>query len=327
MSSKKKKKKPPKRKRLAKRADYEYHLPALLDEAIEALNVKPEGIYIDGTLGGGGHTEAILEKLNENGRVYGFDKDETAISYCRDKFKGELDKGPKSRLVLYNECFSEACGIVANRGRIDGVLMDLGMSSRQLNESRRGFSFRSEAPLDMRFASSGKSAKDILRAADEEELERLLAKYGEEPFAGAIARRLIERRRAFDVSTTFDLRTIIEESVPKSAANKSAARVFQALRIAVNDELKALENALNNCLQLVSPKSRIVVISYHSLEDRIVKNVFKERASKSPKLSIKETKRAPNLRVLTPKPITPSYKEISRNPRSKSAKLRVAEKI
>lgn len=307
---------------------YEYHKPVFLDKCLEFLAINEDGIYVDGTLGGGGHSSEILRRLGKNGRLLAFDKDTMAIEYCHSKFADELVKGENSRLILLNECFSEACSIERLRGKVNGILLDLGVSSRQLDDSHRGFSYRSESPLNLRFASDGITAEELLNTADERQIERLLREYGEEPFAKSIARRISQRRRAFPIRSTTDLRQIVEESVPQTQLFKALSRTFQAVRIAVNDELGVLNKILSNSVPILAPHGRIVVISYHSLEDRIVKNNFRDFSSKKysdeplPRLI-----RMPELKILTPKPIEPDEAEILSNPRSRSAKLRVAEKI
>jgi len=321
----------PKRKKTAEknlkseRLKYEYHIPVLLTEAVDWLVHNPDGVYVDGTLGGGGHTKEILSKLSNLGELHSFDKDECAVEYCLKKFKDELNNTSKSRLIIHNECFSKACSIQSVKG-LDGILLDLGLSSRQLDESRRGFSYRVDSKLDMRFAPQGKTAEELLHAATEEEIINILRNYGEEPYAKLIARRIIEKRRAFPLKTTFDLRNIILECVPPKYHLKSLSRVFQAIRIAINNELETLQNTLTHCLLILNHNARIVIISYHSLEDRIVKNFFKEHKLTKKQFD-NESKDMPLLRILTPKPIIPKESEISLNPRARSAKLRVAEVI
>jgi 16S rRNA (cytosine1402-N4)-methyltransferase len=311
------------------RAEYDYHLPVLLQQSCDFLVTKPDGKYIDGTLGGGGHSGEILRRLSPQGSLFSFDKDEQAISFCREKFWGELQNGSNSRLKLINECFSKACSITGVVGGTDGILLDLGLSSRQLDESRRGFSYRKDTSLDMRFGPDGKTAEEILHAAKEEEIIAILRNYGEEPFANRIARCIMLQRRAFPINTTFALRAVVEESVPDQQRTKSLSRVFQAFRIAVNNELEVLYNALHNCLPIMSDGARIVVISYHSLEDRIVKSFFKEQSIKKAQIKSDSvlTKNMPLLKILTPKPILPDDEEIARNPRARSAKMRVGEVV
>jgi 16S rRNA (cytosine1402-N4)-methyltransferase len=302
----------------------------MLKEVCEFLLTDRSGTYIDGTLGGGGHTAAILEFLDDNGKILSFDKDPAALDHCRMRFSGELSR-ESPRLVLFNQCFSTACSIAEGRGSATGVLLDLGLSSRQLDDSCRGFAHRSNSRLDMRFGSSGRSAEELLNAAKEEELVEILRQYGEEPHAHRIARRICERRRAVPLRTTLDLAGIVAECVPAKYKLKSLSRVFQAIRIAVNDELNVLENTLNNCAGILKTGGRIVIISYHSLEDRIVKNFFRSRELKIKKYAaVTEPEQAtdvPKFKILTKKPLEPTEDEISRNPRVRSAKLRAAECI
>lgn len=313
----KKKKKHRSRKRIdkTKAVDYDYHLPVLKNESCDLLVNSSSGIYIDGTLGGGGHSEEILSRLGEDGRIYCFDADKTAIEHCLLKFKDELQKGEKSRLVFLNENFSKVCSIQEIQGEAKGLLLDLGVSSRQFDDKHRGFTYRANTKLDMRFGSHGSSAKDLLNVASEEVLNGILRNYGEEPFSRDIARRIGEKRRAFPLESTFDLRLIIEETVPKKNLYPTLSRVFQAIRISVNDELGVLEYTLENIVPILASGGRIVVISYHSLEDRIVKNIFKNHC------------KAGTMRSITTKPITASKDELQKNPRARSAKLRAIERI
>jgi 16S rRNA (cytosine1402-N4)-methyltransferase len=299
-----------------------YHTPVLLKETIDLLFTKADGIYIDGTIGGGGHSEALLAKLSSGGKIFGFDKDPEAIEHCKEKFKNELEKGENSRIELFNECFSKACSITRHRGEWTGFLLDLGVSSRQLDESRRGFSYRAAGPLDLRFSPHGRTAEDLVNAVDEEELAALLRKFGEEPFAKKIARRIVQQRKIAPIRTTVDLARIVESVVPRRSLTSSLSRVFQALRIAINDELNVLHNALHSALQCLGNRSRIVVISYHSLEDRIVKNFFRQFSK-----SEEESSSMPKIKILTKKPLVPSEDEVKNNPRSRSAKLRAGEVV
>lgn len=314
----------------SKAIDYDYHLPVLLEKSVDLLITNPDGMYLDGTLGGGGHSAEILRRLGEGGKLLAFDKDDEAIAHCTKKFWGELAKGDNSRIVLHNMPFEKACSIKEVNGNAQGVLLDLGVSSRQLDTSHRGFSYRMDTSLDMRFVPDGTTAQEIINSARQEEIERILLHYGEEPFARVIARRIVEKRRAFPINTTFALRSIVEESVPSKLVYNSLSRVFQAFRIAVNRELDVLQEALENFFQALAPEGRIVVISYHSLEDRIVKQFFKEHSQKSHlskyKTEEKTANSMPKLRILTTKPILPTESEIETNPRSRSAKIRAAEK-
>lgn len=288
------------------------------------LNRK-SGIFIDGTLGGGGHAALILRKLGSGGNLWAFDKDEHSIRHCRSKFEEELSIEPP-RIVLFNKCFGEACSIVRQHGNFSGLLLDLGVSSMQLDTDQRGLSYRVNSRLDMRFGDSGISAEDLINNSSEEELYRILKTYGEEPRARMLAKRIVERRRSLAISTTFDLRYIIEQFVPQSLHFKTLSRVFQAFRIAVNRELEVLETTLAEALPILEVGGRIVVISYHSLEDRIVKNFFKEHSfKKNDEVDISNP--VPKLKLITPKPLVPDNDEIERNPRARSAKLRVAERI
>lgn len=303
----------------SRQVSYDYHLPVLLHKAVDYLVTTTDGIYIDGTLGGGGHAAEILRKLNSGGNLYAFDKDKEAREHCNVKFREELDKGEDSRIKILNESFSSACSIKSIRGKISGILLDLGVSSRQLDSGSRGFTYREKTELDMRFSDKGDSAEAILNTSSEEELTRILRDYGEEPFAKAIARRITESRRAALLETTYDLRDVILSVVPPSLKFKSLSRSFQAIRIAVNNELTELEDTLNDIIPFLAPGGRIVVISYHSLEDRIVKNIFKSNTGRSSS--------SPQLKILTSKPIIPNEEEILANPRARSAKMRVAEKL
>ncbi|MEN6295610.1 MAG: 16S rRNA (cytosine(1402)-N(4))-methyltransferase RsmH [Chloroherpetonaceae bacterium] len=311
--------------------DKNYHLPVLKEEAVSFLINDPDGIYIDGTLGGGGHTSAILERIGNKGCVIAFDKDPDAIEHCRERFAKELSQVPP-RLQLYNESYLEACSIAERYGKIAGLLLDLGVSSKQIDSELGGFSYRMSSELDMRFIPEGKTAKDLLNSATQEELERILWQYGEEPFSRKIARRIVEVRRGKALSTTFDLREIVRQCVPQSLLTDTLSRVFQAIRIAINNELQELENLLDSILPLIAKNGRIVVISYHSLEDRIVKNFFKEHSA--PKAHVNKYKiednsasNVPKLKIITKLPILPNNEEIHNNPRSRSAKMRVAEII
>ena len=220
-----------------------------------------------------------------------------------------------------NKNFVEASTLIYPEQGVSGVLLDLGVSSRQLDIGQRGISYRFNTKLDMRFGTDGISAEELLNKSEEGTLHHILRSFGEEPFARIIARRLVERRRAAPLKSTADLRYIIEECVPPHMASKSLARVFQAIRIAVNNELEVLEHTIRSIIPLLNKGGRIVVLSYHSLEDRVVKQVFKDSAKKT------DENPDPQLHILTPKPLEPSEQEIGWNPRSRSAKLRIAEKI
>lgn len=299
---------------------YDYHLPVMLEDVCEFLVWSKDGCYVDGTLGGGGHTEAILQRLSDQGKLFSFDADDNAIRHCKEKFEIEL-KSEKNRLRLINENFIRACSIEELRGKASGLLLDLGVSSKQLDSAQRGISHRVNAPLDMRFGDQSEhTAADILNEYTEEDIERILRVFGEEPFSRALARRLIQRRRAAPLRTTFDLRDVVASVVPPHLLSKSLSRIFQAFRIAVNDELNVLEQTIRCFVPMMEHGGRIVIMSYHSLEDRIVKTVFKEfaRDNDAQKAVVK---------IITPKPIEATEEEIIRNPRARSVKVRVAEKV
>lgn len=309
---------------LAQAESYDYHLPVLGEKSVELLVNKQEGIYIDGTLGGGGHAALIIRKLDSGGNLWAFDKDENSIRHCRIKFEEELNQKPP-RIVLFNCGFEEAFKMPGLAGNFSGLLLDLGVSSMQLDSSSRGLSYRVNSSLDMRFSSSGITAEDLLNSLSEEEIYRILRSYGEEPRSRLIARAIVARRRLAPIRTTFDLRETIESCTPRHLHFKTLSRVFQAFRIAINRELEVLEFTLRRAIEMLSPGGRIVVISYHSLEDRIVKNIFKEHSIKKGTDDISNT--VPKIKILTPKPIVPDEQEQARNPRSRSAKLRAAEKL
>ncbi len=308
-----------------------YHVPVMLRETLEWLVTKEDGLYIDGTLGGGGHAAEILRKISQSGRLVCFDADPQAISHCRGAFAEELARGEESRIRLVHGNFAEVCGneeVVAGRKNgISGLLLDLGVSSYQLNNPAQGISHRYDAALDMRFGGSGRTAADIINTAEAAELEKILREFGEEKFARNIAKALVQRRRLAPITTTVELRKLVEECVPPPIFLSSLAKVFQAFRIAVNRELEVLENTLRCVIDLLAPGGRIVVISYHSLEDRIVKHIFKD-ASKSHKPTFPGdiAINAP-CKLLTNKALLPSDEEIAANPRARSAKMRIIEKL
>ncbi|MFN3196279.1 MAG: 16S rRNA (cytosine(1402)-N(4))-methyltransferase RsmH [Chlorobiota bacterium] len=311
--------------------EYDYHDPVLLNECVDYLVTNKTGMYVDGTLGGGGHTAAILEKLDSGGLLISFDKDPDAIAHCQERFSTQLENG---MLILRNEGFDKAYSVKEREGTISGLLLDLGVSSKQLDGSSRGISYRFDSELDMRFGTEGRTAKDLLHVATEEELIRILKDFGEEPFSRKIARRIVEVRRATSLSTTNDLRKIVEESVPTHLQFKSLSRVFQAIRIEVNSELKVLSDTLNNIIPKLEKGGRVVILSYHSLEDRIVKDIFKKFAAKRRDAITDEEKVYGNyvaidpvVKLLTKSPEVPSDEEIKRNKRARSAKLRVIEKL
>lgn len=288
-----------------------YHIPVMLQECLEALRIVPHGTYVDGTLGGGGHTSAILERLNSAGRLISFDADEVAIAHCQQRFADELAKGQDSRLRLVHANFSTLSEHLSP-GTVNGVLLDLGVSSYQFDHHERGFSFRLQAPLDMRFMAEGETAADILNKRSEEDISTVFYTYGDEPQSRRLAKAVVQRRALAPFRTTIDLRDLVVQHIPPHHQAKTLARLFQALRIAVNDELGRLERTLTDIIPLLAPNGRIVVMSYHSGEDRIVKNVFRAHPE--------------SLIIVTKKSIEASPDEQRTNPRSRSARLRVAER-
>lgn len=304
-------------------SDRSYHEPVMMREVLALLLTDPDGIYLDGTLGGGGHAAAILQGLRE-GLLIGFDRDPDAIAACRGAFGKELALGDRSRLEIVHGSYLLACSREDLRGRVQGILLDLGVSSHQLDEPSRGFSYRYDAPLDLRFEGSTlsePSAADLLATLDEGAIADILFRYGEERTSRRIARAIVSARRHTPIRTTGQLRQLVERCVHPRHRYDALSRVFQALRIAVNHELDHL-SAFFECMPvLLRPGGRIVVITYHSLEDRIVKHALRSlERTQSPQ-------RAPKLRVLTPKPLRPQQDEIVRNRRSRSAKLRAAERV
>jgi len=302
-----------------------YHVPVLCQEAVEFLVSDPDGIYVDGTVGGGGHAEEICRRLSEGGTLVCFDVDADAIARATQRLQGAV---PRVRFIHANVRLIgtelRALGI----DRIRGVLLDLGVSSSQIDEGPRGFSFRSDDPLDMRMdRRQSLTAREIVNGYPEAALTDLILKYGEEHHARRIARRIVRTR---PVETTGDLASIIGSAVGGRFLAKSLARVFQALRIVVNDELAGLQETLAGAVDLLEPGGRVTVISYHSLEDRIVKDFFRKEAAASIRSGHKyvpDVRREPRLGILTKKPVRPGAAEQARNPRARSAKLRVAERL
>lgn len=303
------------------------HIPVLYNETIEGLNVKPEGTYLDCTLGGGGHSSAILERL-KGGRLVGIDQDQEAIDYTRNKL---ADYGDSFIAVKGN--FEQAPEILEFLGidGLDGILMDIGLSSQQIDVVQRGFSYSQDAPLDMRMNRDLKfSAYDVVNQYSQEELVHIFRNYGEERYSGRIARNIVEKREIQPIETTGQLADLIEASVPFSKAGHPAKRVFQAIRIEVNRELEVLENAISPLVDFLNPGGRFCIITFHSLEDRIVKNAFRDfegRCSCPPGFPVCVCEEVQKLKVINRRPITASKEELEANPRAASAKLRIAERV
>lgn len=307
------------------------HTTVLLKEAAEGLNIKPDGIYVDCTLGGAGHSSFILSKLSEKGHLYAFDQDETAINNAKEKlaeYRGRLTLIKSNFLYLQEQL--EKHGVRT----VDGILYDLGVSSPQLDTPERGFSYHHDAPLDMRMDhDAALSAYDVVNDWPYEDLVRIFFRYGEERFSKQIARKIEETRSKQPIRSTSELVEIIKDAIPAPARRKGghpAKRVFQAIRIAVNDELSVFEKSLGIAIKLLNRGGRISVITFHSLEDRICKATFK-KASETPELPhglpIIPEEFKPVLKLVNKKPIVPSDAEIANNNRARSAKLRIAEKL
>ena len=307
------------------------HEPVLLQEVIQWMNVRDCGVYCDGTLGGGGHSEAILKASGGTASLYGIDRDATAIEAATER----LRQYPGFHAIRGNFHDGKVLLEEAGAGPLDGVLLDLGVSSPQLDTPERGFSYHENAPLDMRMdRSEGMTAADFLNTADERELTRVIREYGEEKWAARIAAMICEHREKQPMETTFDLVDAVDAAIPKAVRRKDdghpARRTFQAIRIAVNDELAPLEQALKDFAACLKPGGRFCVITFHSLEDRIVKNCFRTLEHPCicpPKAPICTCGRKPSLKVLAGGVVAPTKEETERNPRAHSAKLRVAEKI
>jgi 16S rRNA (cytosine1402-N4)-methyltransferase len=290
------------------------HDPVLLHETINLLNLQPGDVVVDGTLGLGGHAQTILERIGSDGHYYGFDLDETNLKSAQNRLKPF-----ESQTTFFHSNFVHCQHRLQeiNVGSVDKILLDLGVSSPHFDDPERGFSIKENGPLDMRFdRSTGQTAADIVNRWPEEDLKQIFYEYGEERYAPKVARMIKERRKANPFKTTFDVTDMISEIMknPKDKRQVST-RIFQALRIAVNDELDVLQEAIDTMLPLLKPGGRMVVISFHSLEDRIVKHTFRNAAKTG------------DFKLLTKKPITPSHEEIENNSRSRSSKLRGIERL
>lgn len=307
------------------------HTTVLLHETVEGLNIKPDGIYVDCTMGGAGHTSLILSKLSTEGKLYAFDQDETAIENAKEKLSEYGD-----RITIIKSNFLHLKEELANLGveKVDGILYDLGVSSPQLDTPERGFSYHHDAPLDMRMDQDAPlTAYDVVNTWSFGDLLKIFHRYGEEKFSKHIARKIEAAREKKPIETTGELVEIIKDAIPAPARRKGghpAKRIFQAIRIAVNDELGVFEKSLQQAIEILNPGGRISVITFHSLEDRICKVTFK-KASETPDLPpglpIIPDEYKPILKLVTRKPIIPSEEELEENNRARSAKLRIAEKI
>lgn len=297
----------------------DYHLPVMLNECMEGLNIRPDGTYVDVTFGGGGHSRAIMERLGPEGRLFAFDQDADALANALDD----------SRFKLIHENFRYLKSFLRLNGvrGVDGVLADLGVSSHQFDVADRGFSTRFDGELDLRMDRRQElTAKEIVNSADERELTRILRLYGELPNAFQMAKAICRARMDKPIETTFDLREAVSRQLPRGAENKYLAMLFQALRIEVNGELEALQAMLQQAAEILNPGGRLVVMSYHSLEDRLVKNFFKAGNFEGQLEKDFYGNPIVPLKLVVRKAITASDEELQRNNRSRSAKLRVAEK-
>lgn len=307
------------------------HEPVLLAEVLQWMNVRENGVYADGTLGGGGHSGAMLQASGGTATLYGIDRDENAIAAATAR----LEQYPGFHAIHGNFHDAKALLSQADAPPLDGALLDLGVSSPQLDQAERGFSYHEDAPLDMRMdRSQGMTAADLLAEVSEGELTRILREYGEEKWAARIARFVVERRQTQPLRTTQDLVRVVDAAIPKAVRRKDdghpARRTFQAVRIAVNDELDPLDRALEDFVDCLKPGGRLLVITFHSLEDRLTKRCFQRLQNPCvcpPKAPVCTCGRKPKVRILARGAVPPTAEEIARNPRARSAKLRVAEKL
>ena len=306
-----------------------FHVSVLLEECIAGLNIRPDGVYVDGTLGGAGHSSRIAEKLT-TGRLIGIDRDPVALKVAGDRLAPFSD-----RVTLVHSNFCRMGQVLQELGisGVDGILLDLGVSSPQLDDGSRGFSYMTDAPLDMRMDNGDAlSADTVVNTWSYEELKRILYDYGEERYAPAIAAAIVRKREVSPIRTTLELVDVIRSAMPPAALREKqhpAKRTFQAIRIAVNDELNSVSKAMDAAIPCLNPGGRLAVITFHSLEDRIVKNAMAAAAKGCicpPEFPVCVCGRKPQVTVLTRKPIVSGEEELERNPRARSAKLRICEK-
>lgn len=309
------------------------HITVLLKETVDGLNIKPNGIYVDCTLGGAGHSEYLLSQLTDGGHLYAFDQDETAINHANKKLETYVASG---QVTFIQNNFRHLKASLADHGvtKIDGILYDLGVSSPQLDEAERGFSYHQDAPLDMRMDQSASlTAYDVVNDYPYEKLVKIFFRYGEEKFSKQIARVIEREREVKPIETTGELVDLIKEAIPAPARRKGghpAKRVFQAIRIEVNSELDVIGESMEQAIDLLKKEGRISVITFHSLEDKIVKNLYKEYSQPQdlpPGLPVVPVEYQPVLKLVNRKPIVASDEELEMNNRSRSAKLRIAEKV
>ena len=307
-----------------------YHVSVLLEECIDGLNIKPDGIYVDGTLGGAGHSSQIAKRLT-TGRLIGIDRDPVALKAAGERLAPYAD-----RVTLVHSNFCEIAKVLRDLGidGVDGILLDLGVSSPQLDDAERGFSYMNDAPLDMRMnGEDALSAYEVVNTWSYEELRRILFDYGEERYAPRIADAICRRREEKPIRTTLELVDIIRSAMPAAALREKqhpAKRSFQAIRIAVNDELGSVETVMRDAIPCLNPGGRLAIITFHSLEDRIVKNGMAEAAKGCtcpPSFPVCVCGKKPKVKLISRKPIVSGDEELERNPRARSAKLRICEKL
>lgn len=305
------------------------HIPIMLNEVLEGLDIKPDGIYVDGTLGGAGHSSEIIKRLSDKGRLIGIDQDMDAI-----KASSERLKCYENAIIIHSN-YVNMRNVLLERDikKVDGILLDLGVSSYQFDNTERGFSYREDAPLDMRMdRDQSYTAQDIVNDYSESELRRIISDYGEEKFAGRIASNIVRSREVKRIETTFELNDIIKDSIPAAArrhGGNPSKKTYQALRIELNKELMVLEDSLEEMIEMLNPGGRLCIITFHSLEDRIVKSAFRTAENPCicpPEFPVCTCGRVSKGRVVNRKPITASEDELTENPRSSSAKLRIFEK-
>ncbi|MBQ8412970.1 MAG: 16S rRNA (cytosine(1402)-N(4))-methyltransferase RsmH [Lachnospiraceae bacterium] len=307
------------------------HVSVLLEETIDSLNIKPQGIYVDGTLGGGGHSLEIFKRLSDEGRLIGIDQDRDAIAAATERLKEHKDK-----VTIVHSNYQDIDSVLKGLSisGVDGIVLDLGVSSYQLDNVERGFTYREDTPLDMRMdQSSTLTAKDIVNDYSEQELYRVIRDYGEDGFAKNIAKHIVKAREEKPIETTGELNEIIKAAIPakvRKGQGHPSKKTFQAIRIELTHELEVLEDSIDKMIELLNPGGRLSIITFHSLEDRIVKNIFRRNMNPCicpPNFPVCTCGQAPKGKVVTRKPIVPSDEEIDGNKRAKSSKLRVFEKF
>ena len=305
------------------------HVPIMLDEVLEGLAIKPDGIYVDGTLGGAGHSSEIAKRLGDEGKLIGIDQDTDAIEAASKRLE------PYKNVEIVHSNYLNIKSILKELGidSVDGILLDLGVSSYQFDNKDRGFSYREDAKLDMRMDTSQEyTAQDIVNDYSEEDLRRILKIYGEEKFAGRIAENIVKERANKRIETTFELNEIVKKSIPAAVRRQGknpCKKTYQALRIELNKELSVLEDSLDSMIDLLNPGGRLCIITFHSLEDRIVKNAFRTAENPCtcpPEFPVCVCGKKSKGKVITRKPLTAGEDELEKNPRSSSAKLRIFEK-